>query len=201
MLYIPFFMIGTASNACCLLAYRTVYIFKTPGARQSWVVAASTFFDSSSILSIIFYYFWDHGYIGLDDIFWILAILGAALYGSMALLWVGFNNATSKSDSILLTNQEDPVVVSVFDIITRTKFYFFVFLCTVSIYRIRYFLGLVKFTLNDLHDNGTYLQLLGWSCALSLVLAPFVNKFLSQLKSPFSHLHCINLSISAFFVT
>jgi len=201
MLYIPFLMMGTASNACCLLAYRTVYIFKTPEARQVWVVVASMLFDSSSVLTIIFYWFWDYGYIDLDGIFWILAILGAVLYGAIALLWVAFINATDDSDSILAINEEGPMVVSVFDIITCAKFYFFVFLCTVSIYRIRYFLGLVEYTLNDLSDNGTYVQLLGWSFLLSVVLAPFVNRILSKLKSHFSHLHCINVSILAFFVT
>jgi len=201
MLYIPFFMIGTASNACALLVYRTVYIFKTPRARQVWLVAAGTLFDSSAVLTIILYQFWDHEYLTLDDIFWLLAILGAVLYGSIALLWVGFKIENCKSGSYLTVNEDGPMVVSLFDIITCRKFYFFIFLTAVNIYRLKYYLGLVVYTLNDLNDDGMYLQLFGWSFAFIVPLAPFVNMILSKLKSQFSHLNCMNVSILAFFVT
>jgi len=71
----------------------------------------------------------------------------------------------------------------------------------VNIYRIRYFLGLVGFTLRNLNDNGTYLQIFGLSFPISVVFAPVVHKMLSMLSSQYSHLRCINASILAFFVT
>jgi len=65
--------------------------------------------------------------------------------------------------------------LSLFDIFTSYKFYFFALVCAVNIYRIRYFLGLAGYTLIHLHDKGTYLQLLGYSFALSPVFAPVVG--------------------------
>jgi len=200
LLYIPFFLLGTASQACSLLVFRTVYIFKASPARQRWAVAASMLFDCSSIWTIVFYKLWDDGYISIDDMFLILTIVGAIIYGAIALFWLGYKGINTRSDSIPVINEESTVVVPMFEIITSSKFYFFVFLCAVNIYRIRYFLGLVGFTLRELHDDGTYLQLFGWSFASSVVFGAIVSKILSMLNSQFSHLRCINGSILAFFV-
>lgn len=70
-----------------------------------------------------------------------------------------------------------------------------------NIYRIRYFLGVADYTLVHLHDNGTYLQLLGYCFALSAIFAPIVEKILSKVENVFSSLHIVNALITLFFVT
>jgi len=96
---------------------------------------------------------------------------------------------------------EDDVQVTLVDIFCGYKFYFFILLCAVNIYRVRYFLGIANYTLVYLHDNGTYLLLLGYCFALSIVFAPLVEKVLYHLESRFCSLQIVNLSITAFFIT
>jgi len=91
--------------------------------------------------------------------------------------------------------------LSLVDLFFYYKFYFFVLICAVNIYRIRYFLGVADYTLIYLHDNGTYLQLLGYCFALSVVFAPLVDKILSKLDSVFLSLHIVNALITLFFIT
>jgi len=202
MLYIPFFLLGTAAQACWMLACRTVYIFNTAPGRQRWSVAASSLSETSCIWTIVFYMLWDDGYISIDDMYWILAIAGAVIYGAIALCWLGMGHkeVNTSSDSNIVINEESTVFVPMLDIITDSKFYFFVFISAVNIYRLRYFLGLVGFTLRELNDDGTYLQLFGWSFAWCVVFGPVVKKILSKLDSQFSQLQFINGSILAVFV-
>merc|ERR1719320_1998439 len=72
LLVITFFFIGSAAQACSLLAMKTVYIFNTPRARKRWIVACCTIYDSSAICTMIFFNLWDNKLISLNYIFWIL---------------------------------------------------------------------------------------------------------------------------------
>lgn len=217
LLPITFFFMGTAAQACSLLAMRTVYIFDTPRARKRWIIACCTIFDSSAICTMIFYNLWEVDLIRLDTMFWVLTILGGVLFGAQTLLWLGFNRSSSKSEDLVIITEEFPLLekppqisvqmdlsedeITLVDIFCGYKFYFFILFCAVNIYRIRYFLGLANYTLVNLHDDGTYLQLLGYSFALSIVFAPLVDKILQQVESRFCSLQIVNASITAFFVT
>jgi len=219
LLVIPFFFIGSAAQACSMLALRTVYIFNTFRSRKRWIIACCTIFDSSAICTMILYNIWDAKLISLNDIFWILAIPGGILYGAQFCFWLGFNKVTYTQEVRVVT-EEVPLLDKTFcsddegvdkeeknggqtlyDVFSCYKFYFFILLCAVNIYRIRYFLGLAYYTLLYLHDSGTYLQLLGYSFVLSIVFAPLVDKTLAWVESRFWPLHIVNASVTAFFIT
>jgi len=92
-------------------------------------------------------------------------------------------------------------VLSLIEILTGYKFYFFVLLCAVNIYRIRYFLGIAGYTLQYLRDTGTYLELLGYCFALSIVFGPVTDKVLARTGNEYNSLHTVNFAITAYFVT
>jgi len=221
LLLITFFVMGAAVQACSLVAMRTVYIFKSPRARKRWIVACCTIFDSSAIVTMIFYNIWDVKLIHLNGMFWILTVLGGALYGAQCLLWMAFNRSSAKGSSVVIANEENPLLekplnswtdddeegdagvpyITLFDIFCSYQFYLFIFLCAVNIYRIRYFLGISYYTLIYLNDKGTYLQLLGYCFALSVVFAPLVDKILAHIDSRVKALHIVNVSVTLFFIT
>jgi hypothetical protein len=136
-------------------------------------------------------------------------------------LWRGLK-VTSKSKDLEILTEEDPLLenqlnsianeetvdreeknggLSLSDIFLSYKVYFFVLLCAVNIYRIRYFLGLAGYTLIYLLDTGIYLQLLGYSFVLSAVFGPIVDKILSNVNSRFLQLHIVNVSVTSYFLT
>lgn len=221
ILPITFFFMGTAVQSCSLLAMRTVYIFKTSRARKRWLVACCTIFDSSAICTMIYYNLWSVKLISLKLMFWVIAILGGVLFGAQCFFWYGYNKAPSSSEDLVVVLEEFPlldktltcvvgeeirdenkkVCWSLVDIFCDYKFYFFILLCAVNIYRIRYFLGLAEYTLVYLNDTGTYLQLLGYCFALSVVFAPLADKVLSKMESQFQALHLVNFSITMYFIT
>jgi len=222
LLCITFFLMGTSAQACSLLAMRTVYIFETPRAQKRWLVACCTVYDSSAICTMIFFNLWEVKLIQIEDIYWTQAILGGVLYGAQFFFWYGLNKVTSKSKDLDIVTEEVPLLgnqmkstanedtldereknrgLSLSDIFLSYKFYFFVLLCAVNIYRIRYFLGLANYTLIYLLDTGIYLQLLGYCFVLSAVFAPFVDKILSNIQSRPLQLHIVNVSITSYFLT
>jgi len=221
VLLVTFFLMGAAVQACSLVAMRTVYIFESARARKRWIVACCTIFDSSAIVTMIFYNIWDVNLIHLYDMFWILTVLGGVLYGAQCVLWVGLNRLTAKPGNVVTVSEENPLLekplnclpgnqedvelgvhdISLFDIFCSSKFYLFTFLCAVNIYRIRYFLGISNYTLIYLNDNGTYLQLLGYCFALSIVFAPVVDRILALIESRSKALHIVNVSVALFFIT
>jgi len=166
--------------------------------------------------------------IHIQNMFWIIAVLGGILFAAQCLFWIGFNRARARSmvqDSALLTEkdnllekmklqiaeeiegcvakddngvQEGPTLLQ---ILTGYKFYFFVLLCAVNIYRIRYFLGIAGYTLKHLHDTGTYLELLGYCFALSIVFGPITDKVLARSDNEYNSLHAVNIAVTAYFVT
>jgi len=217
LLVITFFFMGSAAQACSLLAMRTVYIFNTLRARKRWIVACCTIFDSSAICTMILYNIWDVNLISLENIFWILAIPGGILYGAQFCFWLGFNKVTSTRGDQVVMAEEVPLLdkslikgvgegeknqgQTVLDVFAGYKFYFFILLCAVNIYRIRYFLGVAYYTLVYLHDSGIYLQLLGYCFVLSVVFAPLVDAIISKLEGRFLPLHIVNISVTAYFIT
>jgi len=223
LLPITFFFLGMSAQAVALLAMRSVYIFDTDKGKRRWILACCTVFDSSAICTMIFYNLWAVNLITLADMFWILLIVGGALFLLQFLLWVGFNKLKSKSEHLVFVTEKDPLLqnpvtysdegevsmsfsceeqnLSLTEVFGGYKFYFFVILCAINIYRIRYFLGLAEYSLKALHDKGVYLQLLGYCFALSVFFAPVVDKIICYLDSHWLSLHVVNLSITAFFLT
>jgi hypothetical protein len=222
LLCITFFLMGTSAQACSLLAMRTVYIFDTPRAKKRWLVACCTVFDSSAICTMIFFSLWEVKLIRIEDMYWTLAILGGVLYGAQHCLWNGLDKVTSKAKTFDIVTEEFPLLenqlnslaieetvdkeennlgLSLSDIFLSYKFYFFVLLCAVNIYRIRYFLGVADYTLKYLNDTGFYLNLLGYCFILSAVFAPIVDKILSNINNTYLQLHIVNASVTAYFVT
>jgi hypothetical protein len=215
LLPITFFCMGTATQGCALLAMRTVYIFKTPRARKHWIVACCTILDCSAICTMIFYNLWDFQLIDINGMFWTLAILGGVLFAALFVFWFAFNRLSSTSENAVIVTEENPLLefavnligdeeaignLTLVDLFRSHKFYFFILLCAVNIYRIRYFLGIADYTLIYLHDKGTYLQLLGYCFLLSLVFAPLVDKILSQIENRTSSLHLVNVTVTALFL-
>ena len=57
------------------------------------------------------------------------------------------------------------------------------------------------YTLIYLHDNGTYLRILGYCFALSILLSPIADKTLRKIKSWRAQFHLMNGTITLYFVT
>jgi len=226
LLFVTFFCMGLSAQACSLLAMRTVYIFDHPRARKRWLILCCTIFDSSAMVTMIFFNLWEGRIIQVRAMFWIIAILGGVLFGAQFAFWILFTKARSSAQEFvvlteekhLLENKQLEIAGGVEDYIklgesvqeegltlcqlfTGWKYYFFVLLCAVNIYRIRYFLGIAGYTLKHLHDTGTYLQLLGYCFALSIVFGPITDKILASSENEYKSLHSVNVSITAFFVT
>jgi len=119
-------------------------------------------------------------------------------------------NATNESQSVTSMDLEqtsagiDPdsltmEVDSYRELFSSGRTYLFLFLCLISIYRIRYFLGLIHYTLQELGDRGLYLTLLGYSFALGAVFALPADWLLPRLNFMWQF-HLTNASITLFFV-
>jgi len=216
LLAIPFFCLGMVAQAISLLAMRTVFIFETVLARKRWILLVCMLFDTSAIVTMIFYELWERHIIVVKDVFLIVAVLGGILLGTQSLLWVGLRRSPSSSKDVVksidsqllgdedINNQDDGLSVqspSLHDIFCTYKFYFFISLCAMNVYRIRYFLGLAVYTLIDLNDNGTYLHMLGYCFSLSVVFSPPAEKILRCIKSWKMQFHLVNGVITAYFVT
>jgi len=226
LLLITFFCMGISAQACSLLAARTVFIFDNPRAKKRWLILCCTIYDSSAMCTMIFFNLWEVQMIHVRDMFWILAILGGILFGAQFAFWMLFTRARSMvQDSVVLT-EEDHLLEKVQQqiaggieeyvkcgesvqkegltlcrLFTGYKYYFFVLLCAVNVYRIRYFLGIAGYTLQYLHDTGTYLELLGYCFALSIVFGPITDKVLATSHNEYTSLHAVNISVTAFFIT
>jgi len=221
---IAFFCLGMSAQAVALLAMRTVYIFDTERGKRRWILVCTTIFDSSAMCTMIFYNVWEIKLITIADMFWILMIIGGVLFAAQFVLWVGFNRKY-KSIGLVFVTERDPLLqkppsyseedrvtkslgdveeehgLSLAEVFGGYKFYFFMVLCAIYIYRIRYFLGLAEYSLKALHDKGMYLQMLGYCFALSLVFAPLVDKIQRYLDNHWLELQVVNISITAFFIT
>jgi len=68
-------------------------------------------------------------------------------------------------------------------IIRSPSFYFIVFYAFVSIYRIRYLLGIANYTLKRLHDHGFYLEALGYCFCLTAIFTPIVGRILRAVEN------------------
>jgi len=226
LLLITFFCMGLSTQACSLLAMRTVYIFDHPRARKRWLILCCTIFDSSAMVTMIFFNLWEGRIIQVRAMFWIIAILGGVLFGAQFAFWILFTKARSSAQEFVVLTEEKHLLenkqleiaggiedyiklgesvqeegLTLCQLFTGWKYYFFVLLCAVNIYRIRYFLGIAGYTLKHLHDTGTYLQLLGYCFALSIVFGPITDKILASSENEYKSLHSVNVSITAFFVT
>jgi len=129
--------------------------------------------------------------------FLILAIVGGSLLFAQFVCWIGLRREVSKSNGVVLPIEEPlmrddyltPSEVveadgpTLADIFCGYKFYIFILLCAINIYRIRYFLGLAVYTLIDLHDKGTYLHILGYCFAVSAFVSPIADKVLGSIDS------------------
>jgi len=203
---------------------QTVFIFDTKRGKRRWILACCTIFDSSAMCTMIFYNVWEVNLITLDDMFWILMVVGGVLFGALFIFWVGIKKVSLTSDDVVRVTENDPLLqnpcgnseedplntvidvqeergMSLLEVFSGYKFYFFIVLSGVNIYRIRYFLGLADYTLVALHDNGLYLQLLGYCFALSLVFAPVVERVVCYLDNQLLSLHVVNVTVTAFFFT
>jgi len=202
LLVIPFFCIGLVTQGCYLLASRTVFIFDSREGRKRWVVAVCALYDTSAISTMFFFEFWELDIIRAEDVFLILAVIGGALLFAQFVCWIGLRRADPVRD-VYLTPDEgssaDGPTLS--DIFCGCKYYFFLVFCAINVYRIQYFLGVVVYTLHDLNDNGTYLHILGYSFALSVVVSPLANKVLGCIDSWAVQFHLVNGLVTSFFVT
>jgi len=225
-LFITFFCMGSSAQACSLLAMRTVYIFDCPRARKRWLFLCCTVFDSSALCTMVFFDLWKVHMMHAKEMFWIIAAGGGILFGAQFTLWMGFTCSKSmEKKSVLLTEEdylldklqlqeigeiEESIELSknvqeegetLLEIFTGYKFYFFVLMCAVNIYRVRYFLGIAGYSLKYLNDTGTYLELLGYCFSLSIVLGPLSEKVLFTFDNDYKSLHLVNITVTTFFLT
>lgn len=175
---------------------------------------------------MIFYNVWEARMIDVRDMFWIIATLGAVLFGAQFILWIVFTRSRSLVNKSVLVSEKDSLLeitqmriaggtegaeesrknvqekgLTLIAIFTGWKFYFFVLLSAVNMFRIRYFLGIAGYTLEYLHDTGTYLQLLGYCFALSIVFGPISEKILATLDDDYKSLHLVNIAVTSYFIT
>jgi len=226
LLFVTFFCMGLSAQACSLLAMRTVYIFDHPRSRKRWLILCCTIFDSSAMVTMVFFNLWEGRIIHVRTMFWIIAISGGILFGAQFAFWILFTKSRSSAHEFVVLTEENHLLekmqlqiaggieenvtldesvqeegLTLFQLFTGWKYYFFVLLCAVNIYRIRYFLGIAGYTLKNLHDTGTYLELLGYCFALSIVFGPITDKILATTDDEYNSLHAVNISITAFFLT
>jgi len=209
LLIVPFFGCGTAAHMSALIAMRTVFVFDTPIGRSRWILVCCTVFDSSAICTMIYYNLWETHLISIEVVFKSLAVLGLLLYGSLFLLYGGFKHYKKTEDPLLkepLVDEqksivEEKKVLSLSEIIRSPALYFIVFYSFISIYRIRYFLGIANYTLKRLHDSGFYLQALGYCFCLTAVFTPIVDRILSAVKNVWIRFHLVNGIITCYFLT
>jgi len=230
-LIIPFFFLGMVAQAIFLLATRVVYIFNSREARKRWVVACVTLFDTSAICTMFFYELWDVNILEIKDVFIILAVIGGVLLGVQCVCWIGIRRETYAANDVVMMvetptlgviskdlvmietpplrekyiptqyDELEEIVVPVSEIFCGCKFYFFIILCALNIFRIRYFLGLAVYTLIYLDDRGTYLHILGYCFALSMVFSPLADKTVRKLESWGAQFHIMNGVITMYFIT
>jgi len=216
LLMIAYFGIGVTGNGCFLLAMRTVFIFETRKGRQRWTLAVCTIYDTSSIYIMFFYNIWQEHLIDLKSIFMMMSLFGGILFATQCLLWILYNQSEEKLgevvpfveiDNSLSEKQMDhkqKLAIKVFptlgELICGYKFYFFVVVCAVNVYRIQYFLGFEQYTLVYLKDKGTYLQLFGYCYILTLPLSPLADKILTYLDSFYLSFHLLNGLITVYFI-
>jgi len=168
-------------------------------------------FDSSAICTMIYYNLWQGNFISIDDVFRSLAILGLVLFGSLFVLYSSFKHyRRAKSE---LASLESPLIeepgscikekkeFTLNQIIANPSFYFIVFYSFISIFRIRYFLGIANYTLKRLHDNGFYLEALGYCFCLTALFTPIVDRILSAIKNVWTRFHLVNGLITLFIFT
>jgi len=216
LLVVPFFGCGTAAHASALLAMRTVFVFDTPKGRSRWILVCCTVFDSSAICTMIYYNLWQGNIISIDDVFRSLAILGLVLFGSLFLLYSSFKHYRRAKSGI--SSLEEPLIedpgscikgkkelkkkeLTLDQVITSPSFYFIIFYSFISIFRIRYFLGIANYTLKRLHDNGFYLEALGYCFCLTAIFTPLVDRILSAIKNVWTQFHLVNGLITLFIFT
>jgi len=203
MLVVPFFGCGMAAHASALLAMRTVFVFDTPTGRSRWILICCTVFDSSAICTMIYYNLWQGYFISIDNVFKSLAVLGLVLFGSLFVLYASFRHwrRAKREIAILKTPLMEGVETSIqvkrteftlHHVIESPSFYFIVFYSFVSIYRIRYFLGIANYTLKRLHDDGFYLEALGYCFCLTALFTPIVDRILRAIKSVWTRFHLVN---------
>ena len=137
----------------------------------------------------------------LKDMFYIMGILGAVFFGVQCLLWFGFGHSGSISPKSVHVSEKSHLLEKIemqaveeqsknlhtldkdvekqgptlHELFTGYKFYCFALLAAGNIFRIRYFLGLVDYTLIYLHDKGIYLQLIGYSSVLGVIFGPLAD--------------------------
>jgi len=209
MLVIPFFGCGTAAHMSALIAMRTVFVFDTTKGRSRWILVCCTVFDSSAVCTMIYYNLWESHLITIDDVFKSLTVLGMLLFGSLFLLYGAFGNKKQvvTDDPILkLPLMEDQTsieekVLSLGEVVRSPALYFIVFYSFISIYRIRYFLGIANYTLKRLHDSGIYLQALGYCFCLTAVFTPIVDRLLRAVQNVWYRFHLVNGIITCYFLT
>jgi len=146
----------------------------------------------------------------LETIFKLLAVLGMVLFGLLVPLYAGlFYHRQVKSDSDTIKkplveghtgSSEKDRKLSLYEVVSSPGFYFSIFFSAVCIYRIRYFLGIVSYTLRRLHDNGFYLNALGYSFVLSVISSPLLDWIQRSLESIWLHFHLVNVLITMYFV-
>jgi len=206
-LVVPFFGCGTAAHMSALIAMRTVFVFDSPLGRSRWILVCCTVFDSSAICTMIYYNLWENHFINIEDVFKSLAVLGMFLFGSLFLLYGGFTHFRQREDPLLKeplmdeenSNAEEKKVLSLSEIIRSPTLYFIVFYSFISIYRIRYFLGIANYTLKRLHDSGIYLQALGYCFCLTAVFTPIVDRILRAVENVWIRFHLVNGIITCYF--
>jgi len=216
LLVIPFFGCGTAAHAAALLAMRTVFVFDSPIGRSRWILICCTVFDSSAICTMIYYNLWQVNLISIDLVFKSLAVLGLVLFGILFVLYavakrrVIIESATLEEplidESQSLSGEKKSYVdekemFTLSEIIRKPSFYFIIFFAFVSIYRIRYFLGIANYTLKRLHDDGFYLQVLGYCFCLTALFTPIVDYILRALDNVWTRFHLVNGLITFYFLS
>jgi len=212
LLVVPFFGCGAAAHMSGLIAMRTVFVFDTPTGRSRWILICCTVFDCSAISTMIYYDLWESHQISLDDVFKFLAILGTVMFGSLFLLYAGFEKwrPVLNEDAVLkkpIMEEEEKSFVdekklfSYSELVRSPALHFTVFISLVSIYRIRYYLGIANYTLKRLHDNGIYLEALGYCFFLAAIFTPILHRILRAVESVWTKFHLVNGAITSYFLT
>jgi len=211
MLIVPFFGCGTAAHMSALIAMRTVFVFDTPIGRSRWILVCCTVFDSSAVCTMIYYNLWESHLLTIEDVFKSLTVLGMLLFGSLFLLYGGFRHkkrVATEDPSLKMPLMEEQTrfeheekALSLDEVIRSPALYFIVFYSSISIYRIRYFLGIADYTLKRLHDTGIYLQALGYCFCLTAIFTPIVDRFLRAVQNVWVRFHLVNGIITCYFLT
>jgi len=99
------------------------------------------------------------------------------------------------------SSSEEEKKLSLFEVMSSPALYFSIFVSAVSIYRIRYFLGIASYTLKRLHDDGFYLRALGYSFVLSVIFSPAADWILRSLKCIWLQFHLVNVLTTIYFIS